>query len=152
MPANLENSAVATGLEKISFKSNPKDRQCQRMLKLLHDCTYDEKDIFFGCQFLKVLQVTTEPFNFSFFSISVWGINLDTVILNCLTWKRTVIILSFLRLHPSTAQLISWMFYIYYTSSMFEFFFRTPRNRIGTMTLGSLLQNQYTFSPFAEQF
>ena len=32
LPANLENSAVATGLEKISFNSNPKDRQCQRML------------------------------------------------------------------------------------------------------------------------
>ena len=30
MPANLENSAVATGLEKISFHSNPKERQCQR--------------------------------------------------------------------------------------------------------------------------
>ena len=26
MPANLENSAVATGLEKISFHSNPKER------------------------------------------------------------------------------------------------------------------------------
>ena len=25
MPANLENSAVATGLEKVSFHSNPKD-------------------------------------------------------------------------------------------------------------------------------
>ena len=36
MPANLENSAVATGLEKLSFHSNPKERQCQRMLKLLH--------------------------------------------------------------------------------------------------------------------
>ena len=34
MPANLENSAVATGLEKISFYSNPKERQCQRMLKI----------------------------------------------------------------------------------------------------------------------
>ena len=34
MPANLENSAVATGLEKVSFHSNPKERQCQRMLKL----------------------------------------------------------------------------------------------------------------------
>ena len=30
MPANLENSAVATGLEKVSFHSNPKERQCQR--------------------------------------------------------------------------------------------------------------------------
>ena len=36
MPANLENSAVATGLEKVSFHSNPKERQFQRMLKLLH--------------------------------------------------------------------------------------------------------------------
>ena len=32
MPANLENSAVVTGLEKVSFHSNPKERQCQRML------------------------------------------------------------------------------------------------------------------------
>ena len=29
MPANLKNSAVATGLEKVSFHSNPKERQCQ---------------------------------------------------------------------------------------------------------------------------
>ena len=34
MPANLENSAVATGLEKVSFHFNPKERQCQRMFKL----------------------------------------------------------------------------------------------------------------------
>ena len=34
-PANLENSAAATRLEKVSFHSNPKERQCQRMLKLL---------------------------------------------------------------------------------------------------------------------
>ena len=34
MPTNLENSAVATGLDKVSFHSNPKERQCQRMLKL----------------------------------------------------------------------------------------------------------------------
>ena len=27
MPANLENSAVATGLKKVSFHSNPKERQ-----------------------------------------------------------------------------------------------------------------------------
>ena len=32
MPASLENSAVATGLEKVSFHSNPNERQCQRML------------------------------------------------------------------------------------------------------------------------
>ena len=31
MPAKIENSAVATGLEKVSFHSNPKERQCQNM-------------------------------------------------------------------------------------------------------------------------
>ena len=40
MPANVENSAVATGLEKASFHSNPKERQCHKMFKLLHNCTY----------------------------------------------------------------------------------------------------------------
>ena len=34
MPANLENSAVATGLEKVSFHSNPKESLSQRMLRL----------------------------------------------------------------------------------------------------------------------
>ena len=34
MPANLENSAVVKELEKVSFHSNPKERQCQRMIKL----------------------------------------------------------------------------------------------------------------------
>ena len=37
MPAHLENSAVATGLEKVSFHSNPKESQCQIMLKLPHN-------------------------------------------------------------------------------------------------------------------
>ena len=52
MPANLENSAVATGLEKVCFHSNPKERQCQRMFKLLHNCPH------LTCQqsMLKILQ------------------------------------------------------------------------------------------------
>ena len=40
MPTSLENSAVAIGLEKVSFHFNPKERQYQRMLKLLHNCTH----------------------------------------------------------------------------------------------------------------
>ena len=40
MPANLENSAMAIRLEKISSLSNPKEEQCQRILKLLHNCTH----------------------------------------------------------------------------------------------------------------
>ena len=31
-PTNLDNTAVAIGLEKVSFHSNPRERQCQRML------------------------------------------------------------------------------------------------------------------------
>ena len=50
MPANLENSAVATGLEKVSFHSNPKERQRQRMFKLPHSCTHPRV-------ILKILQV-----------------------------------------------------------------------------------------------
>ena len=30
----------ATGLEKVSFHSNPKERQCQRILRLPHNCTH----------------------------------------------------------------------------------------------------------------
>ena len=44
MPTNLENSAVATGLENINFHSNPKEGQCQRMFRLPYDCTH------FTCQ------------------------------------------------------------------------------------------------------
>ena len=40
MSANLENSAVAAELEKVSFHSSPKERQCQRMLKPLHNWTH----------------------------------------------------------------------------------------------------------------
>ena len=35
-PANLENSAVAIGLEKVSFHSNPKQRQSQRIALSSH--------------------------------------------------------------------------------------------------------------------
>ena len=34
------NSTVATGLKNDSFHSNPKERQCQRLLKLLHNCPH----------------------------------------------------------------------------------------------------------------
>ena len=32
-------TAVATGLEKVRFHSSSKEKQCQRMLKLPHNCT-----------------------------------------------------------------------------------------------------------------
>ena len=40
MSANLENSALATGLEKVSFHSEAKERQCQRILKLPHSFSH----------------------------------------------------------------------------------------------------------------
>ena len=40
MPTNLGNSSVATRLEKVSFHSNPKEGQCQRMFKLPHNCSH----------------------------------------------------------------------------------------------------------------
>ena len=40
MSANFENSALATGLEKVSFHSNLKERQYQRMFKLPHNCIH----------------------------------------------------------------------------------------------------------------
>ena len=36
----ISKTAVATGLEKVSVHSNPKERQCQRMLKLPYNCTH----------------------------------------------------------------------------------------------------------------
>ena len=33
-------TVMATRLEKVSFHSNPKERQCQRMFKLPHNCTH----------------------------------------------------------------------------------------------------------------
>ena len=68
MPANLENSAVATGLEKVSFHSNPKERQCQRMFKLLHNCTH------LTCkQILKILQARLQQYmkNFQMFKLDL---------------------------------------------------------------------------------
>ena len=38
--ANLENSVVAAGLEKVSFHSSHEEEPCQRMFKLLHYYTH----------------------------------------------------------------------------------------------------------------
>ena len=46
MAANLENSAVVTGLEKVSFHSNPKEKQCYSMdmsLNKLQDLAVDRE-------------------------------------------------------------------------------------------------------------
>ena len=58
MPANLENSAVATGPEKVSFHSNLEERQCQRMLKLLHKALISHA----GKVMLKILQARFQQY------------------------------------------------------------------------------------------
>ena len=58
MPANLENSAVAIGLEKVSFHSDPQKRQCQRMLKLLHNCIISH----ISKAMLKILQARLQQY------------------------------------------------------------------------------------------
>ena len=58
MSANLENPAVATGMEKVSFHSNPKERQCQRMFKLLHDALISHSSKVM----LKILQARLQQY------------------------------------------------------------------------------------------
>ena len=48
---------------------------------------YNEKDISFGCQFQKVLQVFIELFSFSFFGINGQDIDLDYCDIEWLTLK-----------------------------------------------------------------
>ena len=43
------------------------------------------------------------PFNYNFFGISGWGIDLDYCDVEWLPWKQTEITPSFLKLNPSTA-------------------------------------------------
>ena len=56
IPANLENWAVATGLEKVSFHSNPKERRCQTMFKLPHNYSHASKVM------LKILQARLQQY------------------------------------------------------------------------------------------
>ena len=64
---------------------------------------YNEKDIFFWMLVLEGLVGLHRTVNVSFFSITGQGIDLDYHDIEWLPWKRTEIILSFLRLHPSIA-------------------------------------------------
>ena len=60
MPANLENSAVAAGLEKVSFHSNPKKGNAKELLKLLHSCTHLTSHI--SKVMLKILQARLQQY------------------------------------------------------------------------------------------
>ena len=63
----------------------------------------NEKDIFFGVLVLKGLVGLHRTIQLQLLQHYWLGYTWITVILNGLPWKQTEIILSFLRLHPSTA-------------------------------------------------
>ena len=58
MPANFENSAVVTGLEKVSFHSNPKEGQCRKMFKFSYNCTHST----YSKIMLKILQAWLQQY------------------------------------------------------------------------------------------
>ena len=57
MPDNLENSALTVDWKNVSFHSNPKERQCQRMFKLPHNCIH-----FTSKLKLKILQARLQQY------------------------------------------------------------------------------------------
>ena len=58
MCQQIWKTAVATGLEKVNFHSNSKERQCQRMLKLPHNCTISHTSKVM----LKILKATLQQY------------------------------------------------------------------------------------------
>ena len=72
MPANLENSAVATGLEKVSFHSNPKKSNAKGCSNL---CT-TARISHTSKVMLKILQARLqhEAMNFQMFKVVIGGI------------------------------------------------------------------------------
>ena len=71
----MKNSAVITGLENVSFHSKPKERQCQRKLKLPHNYTHtlvEWRISHTSKVMLKILQVRLQQYmnvNFQMFKL-----------------------------------------------------------------------------------
>ena len=57
MPVNLEHSAVATGLEKVTFHSNPKERLCQSVFNCTFALTSHTNKVM-----LKILQARLQQY------------------------------------------------------------------------------------------
>ena len=70
MSANLENSAVATGLEKVSFHSSPKERQCQRIFKLPYNYAHFMLPRWYSKSF-KLIFSSTWTENFQMFKLDL---------------------------------------------------------------------------------
>ena len=71
MAVNLENSAVATRLEKVSFHSNPKERQWQRMLKLPQNCIHLTHQQSNAQKSPSQASTVCEPRNFQMFKLDL---------------------------------------------------------------------------------
>ena len=56
MQTSLENSALSTGLGKVSFYPNPKEKHCERMFKVLHIALISHASKVM----LKILQATLQ--------------------------------------------------------------------------------------------
>ena len=67
MPVNLESSVVATGLEKVSFHSKPKEGQCQRML----NCGTIVLISHASKVMLKILQARLQTENFQMYKLDL---------------------------------------------------------------------------------
>ena len=77
-------SAFQAKLLALALLDSVHQHQICSLLQVFIDCNfcipfpYNEKDIFWGCQFQKVLQIFVEPFTFSLFSIIRQGMFLDS--------------------------------------------------------------------------
>ena len=68
MSAKFENSAVVTGLKKVNFHSNPKERPCQRMYIAFTPMLVKWSEVAQSCPTL------CEPMDYSLLGSSVHGI------------------------------------------------------------------------------
>ena len=73
MPDSMENSAMATGLENVSFHSSPKKRQCQRAFRLTYNALISHSSKII----LKILQARLQQ-GFS----NLWTENFQMYILD----------------------------------------------------------------------
>ena len=71
MLTNLENSAVATGLEKVCFHSNIKERQSQRKFKLSYNCIHFHMSARLGSKSFKLSFSSMRTENFEMYKLDL---------------------------------------------------------------------------------
>ena len=71
MLTNLENSAVATGLEKVCFHSNLKERQSQTKFKLSYNCIHFHMSARLGSKSFKLCFSSMRTENFEMYKLDL---------------------------------------------------------------------------------